>query len=152
MPLLVLWPFFAQCSAQTHQLRSTPIRSDGFNRFQQLIINNISVMEGFWPSFTRTVVNIEITVYEATEPITARCFTQSSIFVNFLELLMRFSRLSLRMKEGNQHFPQITSIWHKMRHFHTTKSIWRQNKITNGSKRFVYHISKNFCSFLVILA
>ena len=62
--------------------------SDGFVRFQQLIKNNISVFDGFWPSFTRTVVNIEI------------------------------------------------------RHFHTTKSIWRQNKVTNVSKRFVYHMFK----------
>ena len=55
---------------------------------------------------------------------------------------MRFSRLFLRMKEENQHFPQMTIIWHKIRRFHTTKSIWRQNKITNVSKRFVYHMSK----------
>ena len=26
----------------------------------------------------------------------------------------------LRMKEVNQHFPQMTIIWHKIRHFHTT--------------------------------
>ena len=75
VPLFVLYPFFAQCSTQTHQLHSIPFRSDGFVRFQQFIINNISVFEGFWPSFTRTAVSIEITVFEATEPITARCFT-----------------------------------------------------------------------------
>ena len=41
------------------------------------------------------------------------------------------------------HFPQMTIIWHKIRHFHITKSIWRQNKITNMSKRFVvHHMSK----------
>ena len=34
----------------------------------------------------------------------------------------------------------MTIIWHKIRHFHATKSIWRQNKITNVSKRFVYHM------------
>ena len=55
---------------------------------------------------------------------------------------MRFSRRFLRMKEENQNFPQMTIIWHEIRHFHTTKSIWRQNKITNVSKRFVYHMSK----------
>ena len=55
---------------------------------------------------------------------------------------MRFSRRFLRMKGENQHFPQMTIIWHKIRHFHTTKSICRQNKITNVSKRFVYHMSK----------
>ena len=57
------------------ELRSIPFPSDGFVRFQHLIINNISVFEGFWPSFTRTVVKIEITVFEATEPIMTRCFT-----------------------------------------------------------------------------
>ena len=36
----------------------------------------------------------------------------------------------------------MTIICHKVRHFHTTKSIWRQSKITNVSKRFVYHIFK----------
>ena len=30
----------------------------------------------------------------------------------------------------------------QIRHFHKTKSIWRQNKITNVSKRFVYNVSK----------
>ena len=34
-----------------------------------------SVFKGFWPSFTRTVDNTEITNLETTEPITARCFT-----------------------------------------------------------------------------
>ena len=58
------------------------------------------------------------------------------------KLLMRFSRRFLWMKEENQHFPQMTIIWHKIRHFHTTKSIWRRNKIINVSKRFVYHMSK----------
>ena len=58
-----------------HQLRSIQFPSDGFVRFQHLMINNISVFEGFWLSFTRTVVNIKITVFEAMEPITARCFT-----------------------------------------------------------------------------
>ena len=123
VPLLVLWPVFAQCSAQTHELRSIPFFSDGFVRFQQLIINNISVFEAFWPSFTRTIVNIEITDFEATESITARCFTYSSISVNFWELSMRFSRRFLRVKEENQHFPQMTIISHKIRHFHTAKSI-----------------------------
>ena len=83
MPLLVLWPVFALYWVQTHQLRSIPFPSDGFVRFQQLIINNISVFGGFWTSFTWTVVNIEITVFEAMEPITARCFTYSSISVKF---------------------------------------------------------------------
>ena len=133
-----MWPSIAQCLARTHQLRSIPFPSDGFVRFQQLIINNISVFEGFWPSFTRTVVNIEITYFEATE----RSFTSSSISVIFLELSMHFNRLFLRMKEENHHFLQMTIIWHKIRHFLTTKSIWRQNKITNVSKRFVYHMSK----------
>ena len=64
----------AQCSAQTHQLCSIPFPSNGFVQIQKLIINNISVFEGFWPSFTRTVVKIEITVFEATGRITARCF------------------------------------------------------------------------------
>ena len=59
---------------------------------------------------------------------------------------MRFSRRFLRMKEENQHFPKMTIIWHKIRYFHTTRSIWRQNKITNVSKRFVYHMSK-LCSW-----
>ena len=66
----------------------------------------------------------------------------NSASVKFLKLSMRFSRRFLRMKEENQHFPQMTIIWHKIRHFHTTKSIWRQNKITNVSKQFVYHMSK----------
>ena len=142
VPLLVLLAFFAQCSVQTHQLHSMPFPSDGFVQFQRLIINNISVFEGFWPSFTRAIVNIEITIFEPTELITARCFTYSIMSVNFLELSMRFSRRFLRMKETNQHFPKMTIIWHKIRHFHTTKSIWHQNKITNRSKRFVYHMSK----------
>ena len=34
-----------------------------------------AVFEGCWLSFTRTVFNIEITVFEVMEPITARCFT-----------------------------------------------------------------------------
>ena len=34
VPLLVLWPFFAQCLTQTHHLRSIPFPSDGFIRFQ----------------------------------------------------------------------------------------------------------------------
>ena len=55
---------------------------------------------------------------------------------------MRFSRRFLRMKEENQHFPQMTIIRHKIRHFHITKSIWRKNKITNVSKRFIYHMPK----------
>ena len=91
VPLLVLWAFFKQCSAQTHQLCSIPFPSDRFVQFQQLIINNFSDFEGFWPSFTRTVVNIEITVFDAKKTITTRCFTQTSISVNFLELSMRFS-------------------------------------------------------------
>ena len=53
---------------------------------------------------------LEITVLEATEPIAARCFTLSSISVNFLELSMRFSRRFLRMKEENQHSPQMTLL------------------------------------------
>ena len=75
LPLLVLWTFFAQCLAQTYQLRSIPFPSDGFARFKLLIINNISVLEGSWPSFPRTVVNIEIIVFEAMEPFTSCCFT-----------------------------------------------------------------------------
>ena len=55
---------------------------------------------------------------------------------------MRFSSRFLRLKEENQHFPQMSIIWHKIKHFHTTKSIWRQKKITNMSKRFDYHMSK----------
>ena len=54
---------------------------------------------------------------------------------------MRFSRRFFLMKEENQHFPQMAIIWQKIRHFHTTKSIRRQNKIINMSKRFVYHMS-----------
>ena len=120
----------------TNKLRSIPFPSDGVVRFQQLTINNTSVFKGFWPSFTRTVVNIEITDFEATEPITARCFTQSSLSVNFLELSMRFNRRFLRMNKENQHFPQMTIIWHNIRHLYTT-----QNKIINVSKRFIYHMS-----------
>ena len=44
VPLLVLWPFFAQCSAETDQLPSMPFLSDGFVRFLQLIINNIDLV------------------------------------------------------------------------------------------------------------
>ena len=44
MPLLVLWPFFAQCLAQTHQLRPALFPSDGFVQFQKLIINNIDLV------------------------------------------------------------------------------------------------------------
>ena len=89
VPLLVLWPFFAQCSAQTHQLRSILFPSDGL----------FGALDALQPPFSSN-------------------------------------------EEENQHFPQMTIIWYKIRHFHTTKSIWRQNKITNVSKRFVYHMSK----------
>ena len=47
-----------------------------FLRLAQILIEQclqFSVFEGFWPSFMRMDVNIEITVFEATEPITA-CF------------------------------------------------------------------------------
>jgi len=36
--LLVLWPFFFQCSAQTHQLKSIPYNS--FVRLKQLVVHN----------------------------------------------------------------------------------------------------------------
>lgn len=55
---------------------------------------------------------------------------------------MRSTRLFLRMKEGNQHLRQMASIWHEIRHFHKIKSIWGKNKITNVSRRIVYHMSK----------
>ena len=45
-------------------------RSNLFLRLARIVIEQclqFSVLEGFWPSFTRTVVNIEITVFEATE-------------------------------------------------------------------------------------
>ena len=73
-----------------------------FLRLARILIEQclqFSVSEGFWPSFTQTVVNIEITVIKATEPIKARCFTYRSISVNFLEFSMRFSRRFLRTKE-----------------------------------------------------
>ena len=47
-----------------------------------------------------TVVNIEMFVFEGMESIIARCFTDSSIFVNFLELSMSFNLSFLQMKEG----------------------------------------------------
>ena len=43
------------------------------------------------------------------------------------------------MKKENQHFPQMTIIWHKIRHFQTTKTIWCQNKITNVSNGLLVH-------------
>ena len=42
--LLVLWPFFLQCSAQSHQFRSIPIPCDDFTRFQQFIIHHTEMV------------------------------------------------------------------------------------------------------------
>ena len=42
--LFVLWPFFLQCSAQTHHLRSIPIPCDGSTQFQQLIIHHTEMV------------------------------------------------------------------------------------------------------------
>ena len=124
----------------------------GFEQFRILGILNwtfVCTLKGIWVcsdtgsnSFTPTFVNIEITVFEATEPIRARCFTQSSISVNFLELSMRFSRHFFEWKKK-------INTSRKWRLFDTKWGIFTQpkvynakNKITNVSKRFVYHMSE----------
>lgn len=103
---------------------------------------HFSAFEDFWASFTWPAVNTKITVCEATEPIMTRCFTYSSIFLNFLEFSMCSSGCILRKNVENQHFQQVTNIWHKIIHSHATKSIWRTNKITNLSKPFDLGMSK----------
>ena len=59
---------------------------------------------------------------------------------------MRFRHRFLRMKEENQHFPQITIIWHKIRHFHTTKSIGSATKSFRFFPLDDFNRSKSFFS------
>lgn len=53
----------------------------------------------------------------------------------------------------NQHFLWMTIIWHKIGHFHDTKSIRHKNKIIIDWRQFVYNISEldlwHFCYFTI---
>ena len=54
----------------------------------------------------------------------------------------------LRMKEKHQHFLQMMIIWHKITHFHTAKSMWHQNKITNVSNGCINYKLRHILSLI----
>ena len=132
MPLLVLQPFFSQCMAQSHHLNSISFSRDD-------LVPAMPPIQRLW----RFLVFLE------ADGQNHRVWKQSRhlFYVQHSRNLSRAldalqSPFFFQTKKENQNFPQMKIIWHKNSHFHTVKSIWCQKKITDASKRFIYHISK----------